>query len=90
MPTCPAYGNEVLAGRRWCDICHTNVLNPAIGRLASPGKRLGGFVFDVIIPIVVVIFLLGLGVSGELGANLVSWESDPRACFRAQILVDSV
>jgi uncharacterized RDD family membrane protein YckC len=70
MPTCPACGNEVLAGRRWCDICHTNVPNPAIGRLASPGKRLGGFVLDVIIPIVVVIFLLGLGVSGELGANL--------------------
>jgi hypothetical protein len=72
MPTCPACGNEVLAGRRWCDICHTNVLNPAIGRLASPGKRLGGFVLDVVIPIVVVIviFLLGLGVPGDLGANL--------------------
>jgi uncharacterized RDD family membrane protein YckC len=40
-----------------------------IGRLASPGKRLWGFVLDVIIPIVVVIFLLGLGVSGDIGAN---------------------
>jgi len=43
--------NQVPVGTRWCPLCHTNLFNPEV-RLASPGKRLGAYVFDVLIPLV--------------------------------------
>jgi len=52
MATCPSCSADVAPGTRWCGICRTNVLNQAIGRLASPGKRLGAHVLDWIIPLV--------------------------------------
>ena len=44
MANCSSCNAEVAVGFRWCGICHTNVLDPNLGRLASPGKRLGAFV----------------------------------------------
>jgi|GEM_PF-2608855 len=61
MASCTTCGQEVPAGRRWCTICHTNVSDPTVGRLASPARRLGAFIFDLIIP------LFAGGVFGELG-----------------------
>jgi uncharacterized RDD family membrane protein YckC len=65
MPACPTCGTEVLAGSRWCSICHTNILKPEIGRLASPGRRLGAYFLDFIVPIAIGLFAFGIGVSGE-------------------------
>lgn len=66
MAICSSCKSEVPAGARWCPICNTNVVNPAIGRLASPGKRLGAYVLDLLVPIVALwlIFMVA-----ELGAS---------------------
>lgn len=54
MQTCPVCNAPVPPGTRWCPICHVNVLNPQAGKLASPGKRFGAYVFDTLIPFFVV------------------------------------
>lgn len=69
MANCPTCQAEVSAGSRWCGICHYNVTNPAVGRLASPGKRLGAFVLDVIIPIVALMFIFGIGLGAAAGGR---------------------
>jgi len=63
---------DVPAGSRWCGTCHTNVANPALGKLASPGRRLGAFILDSIIPLVAFMFIgllllrwLGVAVDSE-------------------------
>lgn len=66
MALCPACNTEVLPGLRWCGICRGNVLQPGVGRLASPGKRLGAFVIDMILGFatyLVVFVIIGAGVS---------------------------
>jgi len=40
------------------------VLNPSVGRLASPGKRLGAYFLDFVLPIVAVMFMFGIGGLG--------------------------
>ena len=61
MPACRSCKADYAAGARWCSICRTNVLNPQVGRLTSPGKRLGACFFDVSIPAVAgVWFYIGL------------------------------
>ena len=52
------------AGTRWCGICHTNVLNKGVGRLASPGKRLGAYFLDILVPAVALILIFGITVAG--------------------------
>lgn len=69
MANCPSCNAEVAAGIRWCGFCHTNVVNPRIGRLASPGKRLGASFLDLLVTLVVLFF--GNVVAG-LGASTVS------------------
>lgn len=49
MASCRSCNADYLAGTRWCSICRANVLNPELGRLASPVKRLGAYVIDVLI-----------------------------------------
>ena len=66
MPTCPSCNAEVPAGVRWCGICHGNLVDRSIGRLASPGKRLGAYVLDGLIPFVA--FLLIMMIGGGTGA----------------------
>lgn len=73
MASCPACKADVAAGTRWCGLCHTYVTNPAVGRLASPGKRLGAFVLDILIPVFAAFFvggLIGLGgaAAGDRGS----------------------
>jgi len=46
MAKCPSCNAEIPTGVRWCTICHRNVLNPDVGWLASPGRRLGACVLD--------------------------------------------
>ncbi|HXF36498.1 MAG TPA: RDD family protein, partial [Actinomycetota bacterium] len=57
-------GVEVPAGTRWCGICRSNALDPAIGRLASPGRRLGAHVLDVAVPLVAFLVISGVWVLG--------------------------
>jgi len=64
MADCPSCSAEVPAGTRWCAICRTNVLNQQIGRLASPGKRLGAYFLDIL-----VIFALFLVLSVVVGGG---------------------
>jgi len=66
LASCPACRAEVAAGTRWCGLCHTFVTNPAVGRLASPAKRLGALVLDIVIPLLAAVFLGGLVAGGGL------------------------
>ena len=71
MVKCPSCNADVPTGTRWCAICHTNVVNPGIGKLASPIKRLGAYIFDLLIPIVALflIFLIGGGIGAAIGGE---------------------
>ncbi len=75
MVTCSSCNAEVVPGTRWCNICHTNVVNPSLGKLASPGKRLGAFVLDLVIPVTALFLMIAVaGIGGatetEAGAGL--------------------
>ena len=75
MATCSSCNAEVAPGTRWCNICHTNVVNPSLGKLASPGKRLGAFVLDLVIPVAALILIVAVaGIGGatetEAGAGI--------------------
>jgi uncharacterized RDD family membrane protein YckC len=64
MANCPSCSTEVAAGARWCGICHTNVVNQSIGRLASPGRRLGAYFLDVFVPLVAILVMFGIAGAG--------------------------
>ena len=66
MSACPSCNTDYAAGTRWCSICHTNVINPEIGRLSSPGKRLGAYVLDVFIPLVLLVFFYSSQIAEAL------------------------
>ena len=51
MSDCPSCEAEVPPGSRWCAICHINVVNQQIGRLAPPVKRLIAIALDLLIPV---------------------------------------
>jgi len=75
MANCPSCNAEVAAGTRWCGICHTNVVNPRIGRLASPGRRLGAYFLDLLVPFVALFLIFvvagaGAATETEGGAGL--------------------
>jgi len=53
---CRACGSDNAPGQRWCAICHTSLVDVSSGRLASPGKRLGAFILDGLIPVWLLIF----------------------------------
>ena len=65
MPACPSCNTDYAAGTRWCTICRTNVVNPDIGRLASPGKRLGAYFVDYF---VLVLFVTSYYIGDLLGS----------------------
>ncbi|NIQ15977.1 MAG: hypothetical protein GTO02_16755, partial [Candidatus Dadabacteria bacterium] len=66
-----------------CNICHTNVVNPEIGRLASPIKRLGAYFLDLIVPVVVIVIISG-GVS-ESSKNQI--DDDTTAMFASGVIL---
>ena len=75
MPNCPSCGTETPAGARWCSLCHVNLVDPEIGRLASPGKRLGAYFLDVLVPLVAFIvvspFIIGAGNGAGAGIGII-------------------
>ena len=58
MSACPSCEAEVPSGSRWCAICHVNLVNQKIGRLAPPYKRLIAYALDQLIPVLAVFSLL--------------------------------
>lgn len=64
MSTCRACNAEAPAGARWCAICHANLRDEAVGRLASPGKRLGAYFLDLVIPLIALFVILGVAGAG--------------------------
>jgi len=75
MATCSSCSNELAAGLRWCAICHANTIDPRVGRLASPGRRLAAHACDGIIPLAAFLGLLsvvgaGAATGSEAGAGL--------------------
>ena len=67
VTSCAVCRIDVPVGSRWCPICRTNVIDPTVGRLATPGSRIEAYVIDV--AILVALLLLGIIVKG-LGALL--------------------
>ena len=49
MQTCIACSSNVPIGSRWCPTCQLNMAMPAIGRLASPFKRLAAHLIDALL-----------------------------------------
>lgn len=64
MASCPLCNAEVAPGSRWCGICRTNVLNPKVGRLASPGRRLGAYVLDLLVPMMALVLVFAVAGTG--------------------------
>ncbi len=73
MSACPSCNTEYAAGTRWCSICHTNVVNPEIGRLASPGKRLGAYIVDyLMLTLIVTLYYIAAAVGEYVGLGALS------------------
>jgi len=75
MANCPSCSVEVAPGARWCGICRTNILNQRIGRLASPGKRLGAYLLDLLVPLVALFLIFvaagaGIAIGTDGGAGV--------------------
>jgi len=77
MGNCSSCNGEVAPGTRWCPICGSNVLNPAIGRLARPASRLRAFFLGVLVQILVLLlisvaaYLMTVGNGSRAGSGLV-------------------
>jgi len=67
MAACHSCHAEVVPGTRWCGICHSNLVDPKLGHLASPGKRLAAYFLDGLVPLVA--FMLILVVAGVGSAS---------------------
>lgn len=85
MPNCPSCNAELPAGARWCGICHSYASSPDVGRLASPGKRLGAYVLDGIIP-VIALFLFFV-VAGIGAGSATEGSVGPGALLGAMLLL---
>ena len=73
MATCATCGKEIVAGDRWCRLCRGHTIEPAFGRLAQPGKRLGAYLLDVAIPYFSAAFFgRFIGESGETAGMIAS------------------
>ena len=65
MAACPSCNANYAAGARWCAICHTDVVNPEIGRLSSAGKRLGVYILDYLLLLLIVVVYQVADAVGE-------------------------
>lgn len=75
MAQCHSCNSETGAGMRWCAICHASLIRPEMGRLASPGKRLGAYMLDALAPLAALFLVfavagVGAGAGGETGAGV--------------------
>jgi len=64
MTSCPSCNLQVAAGSRWCGVCHANVVDSSVGRLASPGRRLAAHFCDLAIPAFALFTILGVAGAG--------------------------
>jgi uncharacterized RDD family membrane protein YckC len=64
MTACPVCDAEVPTGLRWCVSCHLNVLNPTVGLLAAPVRRLAAHGLDIVIPGVALSLIFGVSAAG--------------------------
>ena len=69
VTSCPSCDADRVAGTQWCALCRKNINNSALGRLATPGKRLGAYVLDSVIPFgvawfMIMTFFIGSAFSG--------------------------
>ncbi len=72
MAQCSSCNAETVAGARWCGICHANVLDASIGRLASPVRRLGAHFLDIMVPVGAVFTMMMLAGAGGATGNQVA------------------
>ncbi len=66
---CSSCNSQIQPGLRWCSICHANTVNSEFGKLASPGRRLGAYVIDSVLPLFLLIFGIA-GIAIGKGASL--------------------
>ena len=64
MATCASCKAEVSPGTRWCGLCRSHTVDPQVGRLASPIKRLAANVLDLVVPVVALVTFSALGGAG--------------------------
>ena len=70
MSACPSCEAELPPGSRWCAICHINVVNQQIGRLAPPIKRLIAIALDLFLPVSALLILFaGVSLIGPSSAS---------------------
>jgi uncharacterized RDD family membrane protein YckC len=70
MAECTTCAAETPAGARWCGICHTNLIDPSIGRLASPKRRLAAHLCDLAIPAIALFTIVGVtGAGAAIGSD---------------------
>lgn len=69
MVNCPKCGAALVPGNRWCTICHTNLLQPGAARLSSPGRRLGAYLLDGLIPLIAFSIITGLAGASSSSAQ---------------------
>ena len=62
---CPTCKHEVMAGTRWCPLCRGNVVDPSLGKLSPPFKRLGAYVIEI------TVFMMAVLLVGRSSAILV-------------------
>ena len=73
MFACPSCNANYAAGASWCAICHTNVVNPEIGRLSSPWKLLGAYIVDyLILVLIVTLYYIAVAVGEYVGLGALS------------------
>ena len=73
MANCPSCRTEVTPGTRWCKLCHANIVDSAIGKLAPPGRRLAAHLLDWGVPLAI---LLMTFITSGAGAVAAESESD--------------
>lgn len=69
MAKCPSCQTEVVPGTRWCALCHANIVDPAIGKLASPGRRLAAHVLDWGVPFAALLMTFIVSGAGVVAAE---------------------
>lgn len=62
---CPSCKAEAVPGTRWCKLCHGNLVNPEIGRLAEPVKRILATVVDGFALILVIAVATSIAWGGD-------------------------
>ena len=77
MGTCPSCNADIAPGTRWCGLCHVNTVNPQVGRLASPGKRLAAYVLDLLIPAVSALIIVTVTFVGAATGGVAQIQSAP-------------